>query len=244
MKILVIFISHKMSPQFIEQVTIFNNYMKELPHTVEYAGISSFDDFENYETIIKFSYKMVNPKRQISKLSDFITTYSSSFDYDIFIKVRPEVKLLEQLNLNNLVINAVNARAREYVGPRNIQYGITVGGDGNFKHINGYGYDLDEKYLIIDDILFIFDKHVIKNNGFTFSDELKHYLDDKDTVHNEFTMTRILNSKNIKCNVIGINLLFYGNENYYAKSHDIIHQQLLLASSILMNINGNQVQKM
>jgi len=168
MKILVIFISHKMSLDFTEQVIIFDKYMKELPHTIEYAGISSFDDFHNYESIINFKYKMINPKRQITKLSDFLTTYKTNFDYDLFIKVRPEVKLLEQLNLNNLVINAINARAREYVGPRSIPYGITVGGEGNFKSTNGYMFDLNEKHIIIDDILFIFDKHVVNNDVFFF----------------------------------------------------------------------------
>ena len=87
MKILVIFISHKMSLDFIEQVTIFDKYMKELPHTIEYAGISSFDDFHNYESIINFKYKMINPKRQITKLSDFLTTYKTNFDYDLFINI-------------------------------------------------------------------------------------------------------------------------------------------------------------
>jgi hypothetical protein len=229
MKILVIIISHEMSTSFFSHILIFDNYMKLLSdkHKIEYAGISSQDDFKNYEDIISFKYKMVNPKRQITKLCDFITQNKDTLDYDLFIKIRPEIILLEQLNLDNLVENAINARARVYTGPRNIKYGLTVGGRGIHNHIKDYRFDLNETHIVLGDMFIIFDKNIVNNGTFHLNDYIKEYLDNHEVVHNEYTMTRIYNTKGTKLNVIGVNMLYYKRSDYYSHSGDIIHHEFV-----------------
>ena len=49
---------------------------------VEYCGISYQDEFHNYESIISFKYKIINTKRQLSKICDFITDYKAELYYD------------------------------------------------------------------------------------------------------------------------------------------------------------------
>jgi len=226
MRILVIIISDKMSESFFSHILIFDNYMKLLSnnHTIEYAGISSQDDFKNYEDIISFKYKMVNPKRQITKICDFISENKENLDYDLFIKTRPEIILLEQLNLDNLVENAVNARARVYIGPRNIKYGLSVGGRGIHSHIKDYGFDVNESHIVLDYEIIIFDKHIMNSGTYNLNDYIKEYLDINDVVHNEYTMTRIYQSKETKINVIGINMILYKNTNFFSFSGDINHR--------------------
>jgi hypothetical protein len=91
MRILVIISSFEMYKELRENIIILNNYMKKLFYTVHYAGISSSDDFKNYEDIIEFKFKMINPKKQLTKICHFIKENREQLNYDWYVKIRPEI---------------------------------------------------------------------------------------------------------------------------------------------------------
>lgn len=227
-----------MHKSLASNIEIFNEFIKD-GNIIDYAGISSEDDFINYEDIISFKYKMINKKKQLDKICDFISQNQSTLDYDWFIKIRPEVKLLEKINFNSLLHNSINGRARVYNGPRNIPYGLSVGGEGVwniYKDSSYYSHEID---VVLDDQIYIFDKNIIKMGGF-----LKHYTDDENTYVNERFMTKFYNSKNININIIGINMIFYKSDEFWAKSSDIIHHPLVVELFSLMSTDGNQLLRM
>ena len=208
MKILVILISHEMHPNHRPYVEALANYMKE--YTVDYCGISNQNDFHNYESIIPFKYKIINPKRQLSKVCDFITEYKSELNYDWYIKFRPDMLLLDPINFDMLSDTAVNARAREYIGPKIIKYGKSF---DNFEIIrNGGHYDKEEKHIILDDMIYIFHNNVVKLGGF----ESFPYTGIQEA---ETFQTNLWTSRKIGLNVVGINAL---NTKYNYRSGDII----------------------
>jgi len=220
MKLLVIISNHKLHESLKSHISIFNDYMKD--HQVDYAGISCEDDFSNYEDIIKFKYKVINPKKQLTKMCEFIQEYKDKLDYDWYIKTRPEIKLLEQINFDLLVPNSINARARIYNGPKNIPYGSSVGGEGVWEIVRPNSYSEYEHDVVIDDAIYIFDKNVIKNGGF-----IKNYIALDNIVEAEWCHTRQWKGRNINLNIIGINLLFYKSDEFYSYSGDIINPHLL-----------------
>lgn len=207
MKVLVILISHEMHPSHSPYVEILANYMKE--HTVDYCGISNSDDFHNYESIIPFKYKIINTKRQLSKVCDFITDYKSELDYDWYVKFRPDMKLLDPINFDMLSTTAVNARARQYIGPKLIKYGKSF---NDFITIsNGGYYSIIETLIILDDMIYIFHNNVIKRGGF----ESFPYTGIQEA---ETFQSNLWRSRNIELNVVGINAL---NTKYGYVSGDI-----------------------
>jgi len=198
--------------KWCNNIQLLNDYMKLQDMEVDYCGISNQDDFHNYENIISFKYKIVNPKLQFSKICDFITDYKPFLDYDWYMKFRPDIKLLENINFNILSINAINARARVYYGPRKIKYGMSVNGEGCWANIGDCFYDVSEHDIILDDMLFIFHKNILQTNTFNKIKQAGY-------IENEWFQTAIFNNHNIHLNVIGYNLMntkyggFSGNTN-------------------------------
>jgi len=219
MKLLVIICSSDLEKKWCDNIKILNDYIKLLNMDVDYCGISSQDDFNNYEGIISFKYKIINAKRQFSKICDFISDYKPVLEYDWYIKIRPDVLLLENINFNILSENAINARARVYYGPSKIKYGMSVNGEGIWKNIGNCYYDDIEHDVVLDDQIFIFHKNMIILNAF---DKIEHKITSNnywDQFEYEFFMSSIFKSREISFNVIGINLIllkyntFSGNLN-------------------------------
>lgn len=174
-------------------------------HQVDYAAVSSQDDFKNYEDIISFKFKMINPLEQESKVRDFIEKYRTDLDYDWYVKFRPEVKLLEPLNFTTYMKKAMNARLRIYVGPKRIQYGCSVGDpNGEWPPSSFYrGHYSDvEGEIILDSTIYIFD-HSLINSGFYAQAE--PYPPEKQDEH---YFTRFLYARKITMNPVGINMIF------------------------------------
>ena len=180
--------------------------------TVEYCGISNQDDFHNYENIISWKYKIINTKLQFSKICDFITEYKSELDYDWYMKIRPDVKLLENIRFDLLSEHAVNARARVYHGPRKIKYGMSVNGEGKYKYIGDCHYADIEHDVILDDMLFIFHRNIIQLNAF---DPIPP---PEGSAWPEWNQTKIFNERNIPLHVIGI---YFENTKHNIFSGDI-----------------------
>lgn len=206
MKLLVIICSHEMNFKDHYNILILNDYFKQDSDlVVDYCGISCNDDFNVFEDIIQFKYKIINPKNQISKICDFITSYREQLDYDWYIKIRPDMRLLEPINFNILSENSINARAREYTGPKKIKYGMSVGGKGVWEYIKECHYHDNETHIMLDDQIFIFHHNIINLGAFTPIELLDGFLIGNNA--NEWSQTSLWKFHNIDLNVIGIHLL-------------------------------------
>lgn len=213
MKLLIILSSNDFDEKWCDNIKCLNDYMKNNGIEYDYCGISSNNDFYIYEHIIQYKYKIINTKKQLSKICDFITEYKSELDYDWYMKIRPEIKLLDNINFRILSDNAINARARIYNGPRKIEYGMVVNGEGAWKNVGDCHY-ADNEDIILDDMLYIFHKNIVQNNAFE-----KIPISMQCELENEPYHTCIFNKRKIQLNVIGINLCmikygcFSGNIN-------------------------------
>lgn len=207
MKLLVIISNHIFHKEWCDSIKILNDYMQNNNITVDYCGISNQNDFDNYEGIIQFKYKIINTKHQLDKICDFITEYKSELDYDWYMKIRPEVKLLDNIPFDILSDSAINARARVYNGPKKIKYGMSVNGEGTWKNTGSCAYAHTENNIILDDMLYIFHKNIIQNNAF-------EKIPESNIRQNEWLHTSIFNERGIKLNVIGINLCFTKYNNF------------------------------
>ena len=117
------------------------------------------------------------------------------------MKIRPEIKLLDNIDFHMLPDNAINARARVYNGPRKIKYGMSVNGEGIWKNVGDCDYADNEHNIILDDMLYIFHKNIIQNNAF-------EKIPTSISCENEWGHTDVFNERKIRLNVIGINLCF------------------------------------
>jgi hypothetical protein len=209
MKLLVIICSHEFNIKWCDNIIILNNYLNYVD--ISYCGISSQNDFYNYEHIIQFKYKVINTKLQFSKICDFITNYKNELNYDWYIKIRPDIKLLEPINFNMLSDISINARARIYYGPKKIKYGMSVNGAGIWQNIGDKYYSENENNIVLDDMFFVFHHNIIKLNAF---DTINDYTPGWE----EKMQTNTFTNRNIHLNVIGINL---ENTKYNTLSGDI-----------------------
>jgi hypothetical protein len=199
MKVLVIICSRDMDPKYLPNFTILNDYLisNNTDISVDYAGVLSTDDFDSYESVITFKYKLINPKQQFTKISDFINKYKHELNYDWYIKFRPELKLLEPIDFSVLSNSAINARARLYRGPKKIKNGLCLSAcyDGPYKNCF---FEEIESEVIIDDVIYIFDQNVINQGAFNYVDI--------SGCENEWIHTKIWKEfRHINLNIIGIN---------------------------------------
>jgi len=232
MKLLVIIVSHEFSPKYKSNIRVLDNFMHQISNQVDYVGISSLDDFHNYTDIISFQYTSINPKRQFSKVCDFITNYKEKLNYDWFIKIRPDVLLIENIPFDKLSVNSINARARTYYGPKHILYGCSIGGiQGGHSDLNDCYYDKYEHDIILDDHIYIFNKNTIDNGAFN------RFKENIDIPENEPFHSKIWKDRNISFNVIGINMVL---QKYNAYSGHIPKNLL----EIQKNVKKTNFRKM
>lgn len=201
MKVLLIIAGYHFGKEHINNIQILDTYMKQSGANIEYCGISSHDDFYIFEDTIQFKYKIINNKLQLSKICDFITEYKEQLDYNWYIKIRPDIKLLDHIPYDKLSEDAINGRARVYQGLKQIKYGNSVYGKGRYKHVNHSHYVNCEEHIILDDMIYIFHKNIIQNGAFE-----KIPPTPPNTIENEWFHSNIFTERNIKMNVIGINM--------------------------------------
>jgi hypothetical protein len=196
MKILVIIVTNRMDINLKRNVIRLDFLLREQGHSVEYAGISSVDDFYIYEDIINFKYKEVNTKYQLTKLCNFIEKHKDTLAYDWFIKFRPELYLVEPIHFTNLCTMSINARARKYTGPKRIEYALSVELPTTLSEI--------ESLVEMDDQIFIFHKNLIHKGGFSGIETYNNIY----TIENETVQTDFWNKIGVSFNIIPINALF------------------------------------
>jgi len=213
-KILVIILNHEFKPAFLSNIVALRDFMKQSGYEVDYAGISSSDDFKNYEDIIKFKYKEVNPRKQFNKMCDFLKKHPG-LEYDWYVKIRPDIKLLDPLKFEDYSVDAMNSKARVYNGPRKIPYGLSVGGEGEWWDVEGhYNYSPKEHDISLDDSLYIFTNKMIELGAFAPSEDGAR--------EDECFHTGKWNERKIPLNVIGTNNIFVkGDGSFRAKGAHI-----------------------
>ena len=228
MKVLVIIISRGMYKKNVNNIKkLKDSFDKNIQ--VDYCCISGENDFNNYENVIKLKYKIISKSKQLEKMCEFITDYKDELDYDWFIKFRPELVLNEPIDFSQLKSSSINARVREYKGPLKIKYGCIafpdserVGGNPN-SMINHTTYSKTTERVVLEDMIYIFDRNVIKSNGFdkitksntknVFYTMPKIYGGGTDNFYgrntysqNEWMCTALFKYRNINLNIIGINV--------------------------------------
>ena len=211
MKILVIICAHDICPDFSSNLTILNDYLKTIKNCtqIDYCGICNH--FDNYNDVVSLKYKIINHKKQFCKICDFISENRTQLNYDWFIKIRPDTKLLQPINFLDVVSDkAINARARVYYGPKRIKYGMSINGEGRWKNVGDCFFDADEKDVILDDAMFIFHRNVVDLGAFDKVEPVIH--------EDEWRHTSVWKERNINLNVIGINLV---NIKYDVFSGDV-----------------------
>jgi len=165
-KILFVLTGLIMDDRYLVNIQILNHYIQELrlQYVVDIACMSGRDDFENFDEILQFKYKVITPKKQLDKICDFVSECTESYDW--YVKIRAEVKLLEQLDFSSFCKNSINARARVYNGPLSVKYGSAVGGQGYLGYVHAIHYSPELKEIVLDDMLHIFHRNVVEKGGF------------------------------------------------------------------------------
>jgi len=165
-KILFMLTGAMMDTRYVVNIHILNDYIKKLStrYIVDVACISGKDDFEVFEDILPFKYKVINTRKQLDKICDFVSSCTESYDW--YVKIRAEVKLLEQLDFDSFCPNSINARARVYNGPLQIKHGAAVGGDGYLDYVHAFHYSPELKEIILDEMLFIFHRNLVEKGKF------------------------------------------------------------------------------
>jgi hypothetical protein len=127
MKILIILAGHSMTSFFVTKMKKLAEYVELLRQMceVDIACISSFNDFGEFDNILNFKYKVINTKKQLSKVCDFLSAIPN--EYDWYIKTRPDIEFVDRINFSNLKPGYINARVRVYKGPRKLKNGASVG---------------------------------------------------------------------------------------------------------------------
>ena len=175
-------------------------------NNIDYAVVLSeydeakYDQIENALGGIKIKYRVANAERQMHKLWRFVSGLGENYDW--YVKIRPEIQLLDTLRLYSCVAGHLNGRARVYRGPKHVEYGMSVKGEGCWHFIQyDYSECPTEQEVVMDDQMFIFDGTVVESGVFN----------DMDIHHTDFPereMTRLLNKHGVKLNVVGLNVKF------------------------------------
>lgn len=211
MKILVIIISNVMSTMFIDYIKktkeTLVDHLEKNGHVVDIASVSGTNDHSNYAHFLKIKYTYTTEKRQFGKLCDFLSTLDEPYDW--YIKVRPDIELLEPIYINFLSEKtAIYARARVYNGPRKIVYGASVGGRGPWDYLHHeLKYSDTENEVVLDDQLFIFHKSAVNHGIFS------HLTEEEKGGFGEWFFSRICKERGAELCPISILARFHKYEN-------------------------------
>jgi hypothetical protein len=188
-------------------------------YIVHFAGLSSQDDFQMYDEILSFRYKVVNSRYQLDKVCSFLESCNEKYDW--YIKTRPDVEILQSIDFESLCKDSINARVREYCGPVKLEFGASIGGYGCKdihekecmpSHGNSITLDDTQTSIILDDMVYIFHKTILD----------KMYLNKDYNIYecqNEWFHTALWNSRNIKLNPCGIKMKFMKYNGYSISGH-------------------------
>ena len=200
-----------MSSDFLHKIRKLADYIELLRHSteVDVACISSFDDFSDYDKFLNFKYKIVNPKKQLSKVCDFLSSIPN--DYSWYIKMRPDIEFMDPINFSTLKPGHINARVRVYTGRKRLKNGASVGAGSYAGYKNAISLGFIEK-MILDDQVYIFD-YSLKSVFTPFEYNSEMY-------ENEWFHDKYWKAKNVQLNMIPLNVVF-SNSKVYVPSGNV-----------------------
>jgi len=168
MRILLILNSYQMKIEFESSMKTIQDrlisVLKNEDQQVDICSISSYDDHTTYEHIIgKIKYKLITPEKQFEKIIYAFKNIDLT-SYDWFIKIRPDLTLLEDINTAKILScdnNSINARSRWYIGPHiNIPYGTSHSFKSGDPWEESWIYSETVKDITPDDHIYIFNKNI------------------------------------------------------------------------------------
>jgi hypothetical protein len=213
---------------------IINNkikFEKQYGENVDFACISSSDDFDVYEKYISFKYKFTSEKMQLEKLCNFLSDNHDVIEkYDWFIRTRADTFINDIPHVKYLPKCYINGRAREYIGPKHILNGSSVNGSGHYQNIKACFFREQEELLVLDDQIIMFDKSVVTSGIFDKykQDEVTDdtysalYVDENGNrkepsyaarYEHEWFMYNLLKNRGVRFNVVGIDMQILGRPN-------------------------------
>lgn len=239
-KILLIILSNEMNNKYKNNIQSFNEKIINNFDNIDVCLSSSYDDFDNYDSIINVKYKIKCKDRQFSKMVEiFKYLNNSNISYDWYIKVRPDLLLLDNIDmrlLHKCDKNSVNSRIRFYVGPEiNVKYGTSH--TTNDCWSKSWIYNDLLLTIVPDDQIYIVHNNIankcfapILNNNFPNSIITYYYFHfntgwiiSKKYIHDiinyglqtqlEWFFRDILYLRNIKINPFGFNIIFRNTQS-------------------------------
>jgi len=200
-----------MSSEFVSKIKKLAEYIEILRQTyeVDVACISSSDDFAEYDDILSFKYKIVNPKKQLSKVCDFLSEIPN--DYSWYIKTRPDIEFMAPIDFSKLKTAHINARVRVYKGPRKMKLAASIGRGSYAAWAGDISLGFVEK-MILDDQVYIFSNSI--------KDIFSQFDYNPASIENEWFHANFWKSKNVQLNMISLNVVF-SNSKVYVPSGNV-----------------------
>jgi len=210
-KVLLIFVSgNTRNDESNNMVTIKQNIIDPLKQQnciVNIAFVTSEQLYYDYENILgDITHTLISDEPQYSKVCNLLDIIGYN-NYDWYIKLRPEIGMLETINLdklNSYSKTAINSRIRHYIGPKiNIKYGVSISneeilkaqnGDKNLDNCKTNDFKLNDTIIQSpDDQIYIFHKNIAQQafQKLNLNSLLNGNLLDN-TVYDSIEMYRIL----------------------------------------------------
>ena len=176
-KILVIFVSRDINISHKRTLlTIKNNLVDSLKNDDTIIDLCSVLSQPDTNMILKnilgnFKYEFICSEPQLRKTCHIFNKIKYE-EYDWYIKVRPEINLLEKIThkkFESFSIEKINARCRTYEGPKiNLSHGLSVPYSTRWISYN-------DKYTIIepDDQMYFFHKNEVIHRHLRL--RIRHY---------------------------------------------------------------------
>ena len=235
-KILLVFTNRNMVNNWNSLNSIRDKLINPLKkyYTLDIATVTSNKYNDNFENILgKAKYKITCEKPVMSKLCKLFETINYD-DYNWYIKIRPELTLMENIDLNTIkkcCKNSVNGRVRHYFGPYiNIKNAVSIpnhqiiscqNSDINIKdwNRNDFKYKKDVS-LAPCSLIYIFSNLVAKKiididvkklEGENIPKGIKNHLIGEINSQHEGFHGAYYKYSNINYNIIGLNFRLRGS---------------------------------
>lgn len=232
-RILLIFVSKNLNFKdkrclFSIKKNIIENF-KNQNFQVDIAAVTSEPYKNQYQKILgNFKYNIISKGGQLSKIIDLLEKITFN-EYEWFIKIRPEVLILEPFSFENFSKEKLNSRVRHYYGPFiNIKKIVSVpshevkksqDSDINIKCFNRNDFKhYDEEIIHPDDQIFIFHRNIVmkgfrklKKEDWTVEkigkEKSKMIYDNWETQRESF-FANVMKHRDVKINPVSLDIIF------------------------------------
>lgn len=217
LKVLVIVCSHEFHAADSLRTKAFIESLRSSPQIthLDVCAIGSSDDFalsfrraesdREYLYDIEFAYKIIDPSRQMTKLTSFLSDsrYQAQFEsYDWFVKTRPDIEVHQCIDFSTLQRATIYARAREYVGPQSVPFGTSIDRKSVPRYFfAGFRKHPTEQRLVLDDQLLVFDAEIWRSGAM-------QAVADTGERQDEWFHTRVWKQRGANMGILGLQITF------------------------------------